>query len=108
MCQRELAEKKEEEERDYWFNHLRPMTKPKQMWHKKWLAKEEGCSSGEEASKVTPNRGEDNPESSDWNWSWVTTTRNRETAPQSWVTITWTRVTSALVRRMTGKERSQS
>jgi hypothetical protein len=32
MRQRELAEKKEEEERDYWFNHLQPMTKPKQMW----------------------------------------------------------------------------
>jgi hypothetical protein len=29
MCQRELAEKKEEE-RDYWFNRLRPMTKQKQ------------------------------------------------------------------------------
>jgi hypothetical protein len=33
----------------------------------KWLAKEEGCSSGEEASRVTPARGEDNPESSDRN-----------------------------------------
>jgi hypothetical protein len=32
MCQRELADKKEEEERDYWFNRLRPMTKPKQTW----------------------------------------------------------------------------
>jgi hypothetical protein len=32
----ELAEKKEEEERDYWFNRL---------WRwEKWLAKEEGCS----------------------------------------------------------------
>jgi hypothetical protein len=30
MHQRELAEKKEEEERDYWFNHLRHTTKPKQ------------------------------------------------------------------------------
>jgi hypothetical protein len=29
MRQREMAEKKEEEERDYWFNHLRPMTKMK-------------------------------------------------------------------------------
>jgi 16S rRNA U516 pseudouridylate synthase RsuA-like enzyme len=108
MCQRELAEKKEEEERDYWFNRLRPMTKPKQMWQKKWLAKEEGCSSGEEASKVTPTRGEDNPKSSDWNRSWVTATRNRETTTQSWVTVTWTRVTAAQVRRMTGKVRSQS
>jgi hypothetical protein len=30
--QRELAEKKEEKERDYWFNCLWPMTKPKQTW----------------------------------------------------------------------------
>jgi hypothetical protein len=37
----------------------------------KQLAKEEGCSSddssGEEASKVIPTRGEDNPESGDGN-----------------------------------------
>jgi hypothetical protein len=31
MHQRELVEKKEEEEWDYWFNHFDPMTKPKQM-----------------------------------------------------------------------------
>jgi hypothetical protein len=40
------------------------MTKPKQTWQEKWLAKVEGGSSsdssGEEASKVTPARGEDN------------------------------------------------
>jgi hypothetical protein len=54
-----LAEKKEEEERDYWFNRLRPMTKPKQMWQEKQLAKEEGGSS-EQVSKVTTARGEDN------------------------------------------------
>jgi hypothetical protein len=67
MRQRELVEKKEEEEWDYWFNRLRPMTKPKQKWREKQLAKEEGCSSGEEASKVTPARGENNPESGDRN-----------------------------------------
>jgi hypothetical protein len=71
MHQRELAEKKEEEEQDYWFNRLRPMTKPKQTWREKWLAKEEGCcsgdSSGEEVSKVTPARGEDNPKSGNGN-----------------------------------------
>jgi hypothetical protein len=71
MRQKELAEKKEEEEWDYWVNHLRPMMKLKQTWRGKWLAKEEGCSSGdsssEEASKVTPARGEDNPKSSDGN-----------------------------------------
>jgi hypothetical protein len=66
MHQRELVEKKEEEERDYWSNRLRPMTKPKQTWWKKRLAKEEGCSnSSEEVSKVTPTRGGDNPESGD-------------------------------------------
>jgi hypothetical protein len=34
ISQRELAEKKEEDERDYWFNRLRPMSKLKQTWHK--------------------------------------------------------------------------
>jgi hypothetical protein len=53
MHQRELAEKKEEEERDYWFNRLQPMTRLKQTWREKWLAKEEGGSSGEEASMIT-------------------------------------------------------
>jgi hypothetical protein len=71
MRQRELAEKKEEEEQDYWFNRLWPMTRPKQTWQEKWLAKEEGgsCgdSSGEDARKVTPARGEDNPGSGDGN-----------------------------------------
>jgi hypothetical protein len=63
--------KKEEEERDYWFNRLWPMTKPKQMWQEKRLAKEEGCSSsdssGQEASRVTLARGEDKPELGDGN-----------------------------------------
>jgi hypothetical protein len=47
------------------------MTKLKQTWRGKWLAKEEGGSSsdnsGEEASKVTSARGEDNPGSVDRN-----------------------------------------
>jgi hypothetical protein len=67
MRQRELAEKKEEEEQEYWFNHLWPMTKPKQTWRERWLAKEEGGSSGEEASKVTAARGEDHQGSGDGN-----------------------------------------
>jgi hypothetical protein len=70
-CKRCIKEswsrKKEEEECDYWFNHLRPMTKLKQTWWEKWLAKEEGGSSGEEASKVTSTRGEDKPGSGDGN-----------------------------------------
>jgi hypothetical protein len=68
MCQRELAEKKEEE-RDYRFNRLRPMTRPEQTWWEKQLAMEEGGSSsdnsGEEVSKVTLARGEDNLGSGD-------------------------------------------
>jgi hypothetical protein len=47
MRQRELAEKKEEEERDNCFNHLRPMSKSEQTWREKWLAKEENGSSGD-------------------------------------------------------------
>jgi hypothetical protein len=47
------------------------MTKPKQTWREKRLAKEEGGSngnnSGEEVSKVTPARGEDNPGLGDGN-----------------------------------------
>jgi hypothetical protein len=78
MHQRVLVEKKEEEERDYWFNHLWPMTKPKQTWWEKWLAKEENGSSsdisGEEEVEVTSDKGgsnqgsgNDNPgEEEDW------------------------------------------
>jgi hypothetical protein len=40
MCPRELAEKKEEEEQDYWFNRLQPMTRLEQTWWQKRLAKE--------------------------------------------------------------------
>jgi hypothetical protein len=47
------------------------MTRPEQTWQEKWLAKEEGGSSGnsssEEASKVTPPRGGDNPGLGDGN-----------------------------------------
>jgi hypothetical protein len=70
MHQRELTKKKEEE-RDYCFNRLQPMTRPEQTWLEKRLAKEEGgnngTSSGEEVSKVTLARGEDNSESGDGN-----------------------------------------
>jgi hypothetical protein len=71
MRQRELAEKKEEEEWDYWFNRLRPMTKPKQTWWEKWLAKEENGSSGdsigEEQVEVTSAKGDSNPGSGSGN-----------------------------------------
>jgi hypothetical protein len=64
MHQRELTEKKEEDERDYWFNRLCPMTKPKQTWREKWIAKEEngssGDSSGEEEVEVTSAKGDSN------------------------------------------------
>jgi hypothetical protein len=112
MRQREMAEKKEEEERDYWFNHLWPMTKPEQTWWEKWLAKEEGDSSsdssGKEASKVTPTRGKTTQDRVTGTRSRVTTTRRWETATRNQVTTTWTRVTATQVRRMTDKERSQS
>jgi hypothetical protein len=67
--QRELAKKKEEEEQDYWFNHLQPMTRPKQKWRQKWLAKEENGSSGssEEEVEVTSAKGDSNPGSGSGN-----------------------------------------
>jgi hypothetical protein len=71
MRQRVLAEKKEEEEQDYWFYHLWPMTRPEQRLREKRLAKEEGGSigdsSGEEASKVILPRGEVSTGSGDGN-----------------------------------------
>jgi hypothetical protein len=74
MHQRELAEKKEEEERYYWFNHLWPRNKPKQTWREKWLAREENGSSAEEEVEVTSAKGDSNtgsgsgnPESSNRN-----------------------------------------
>jgi hypothetical protein len=43
MSQRELGEKIEDEEWDYLFNRLWPMTKPKQTWWEKQLANVENC-----------------------------------------------------------------
>jgi hypothetical protein len=71
MRQKELAEKKEEEQRDYWFNCLRLMTKVKQTWREKWLAKEENDNSGdsnsEEEVEVTSDKGGSIPESGNGN-----------------------------------------
>jgi hypothetical protein len=59
MRQRELAEKREEEQQDIWFNRIRPMTKVKQIWHEKWLAREgNGNSNSEEGVGVTSDKGE--------------------------------------------------
>jgi hypothetical protein len=59
MHQRELAEKREEEQRDLWFNRIRPMTKVKQTWHEKWLARKENDNiSSEEEVGVTSDKGE--------------------------------------------------
>jgi hypothetical protein len=59
MHQRELVEKREEEQQDLWFNWIRPMTKVKQTWHEKQLArKENGNSSSEEEVGVTSDKGE--------------------------------------------------
>jgi hypothetical protein len=71
MHQRELAEKIEEEEQDYWFNHLWPMTKPEETWWEKWLAKEENISSsdssGKEEIEVTSAKDDSNPGSGSGN-----------------------------------------
>jgi hypothetical protein len=107
-----LAEKKEEEEQDYWFNRIRPMTMPEQTWWEKWFAMEEGGSRGdnikEEASRVTPARGEDNPGSADRNPEFGNCNpeslnchpesgiHNPDSGNSNWV------------RRMTGRERSWS
>jgi hypothetical protein len=66
MHQRELAEKKDEEERDYWFNHLRPMTKSKQTWWEKLLPKVEN-GSGKGEVEVTSAKGHSNPGSGSGN-----------------------------------------
>jgi hypothetical protein len=112
MRQRELADKKEEKERDYWFNRLRLVTTPKQTWRKKRLAKEEGGSSGnnsgEEVSKVTSAEGKTTRDRVTGTRSRVTATRSRETATKNRVTATRTRVTATQVRRITGKERGRS
>jgi hypothetical protein len=44
LHQRELAEKREEEEHDRWFHHALPMMKVKRTWWEKWLAREENGS----------------------------------------------------------------
>jgi hypothetical protein len=60
MHQSELAEKREEEQRDLWFNRIRPMMKVKQTWHEKRLAREKngnssGSSSEEEVGVTSDN-----------------------------------------------------
>jgi hypothetical protein len=64
--QKELAEKKDKEQRDYWFNHLRPMTKVNETSQEKRLAKEENGSSGDNSNEgeveVTSDKGGSNPE----------------------------------------------
>jgi hypothetical protein len=61
-----LAEKKQDEDWDYWFNRSQPMTKLKLTWQEKWLAKEEdggsGGSSGKEEQEMASARGGPNPE----------------------------------------------
>jgi hypothetical protein len=95
MRQRELAGKKEEEERDYWFNRLWPMTKPKQTRQEKRLAKEENGSSGdwsgEEEVEVTSAKADSNLGSGSGNlesgnWNPVRKDDQREEEP-SWIHI---------------------
>jgi hypothetical protein len=65
LRQKELAEKKEEDQ-NYWFNHSRPMTMLKLTWQEKRLAKEEddssGGSSGEKEQEMASARGDPNLE----------------------------------------------
>jgi hypothetical protein len=64
MHQKELAEKKDEEQQDYWFNCLWPMTKVKPTWQETWLAKEENSrsdSGSEEEVEVTSESFNGNP-----------------------------------------------
>jgi hypothetical protein len=51
LRQKELAKKREEEERDREFNHTRPMTKVKQTWWEKRLAREENGSNDDSINK---------------------------------------------------------
>jgi hypothetical protein len=53
-----LAERREEEQQDLWFNRIRPMTKVKQTWLEKWLAREQNGSSSEEEVGITSDKGE--------------------------------------------------
>jgi hypothetical protein len=50
MCPRELAEERVEEQRDLWFNRIRLMTKVKQTWREKQLAREENSNSSDISS----------------------------------------------------------
>jgi hypothetical protein len=50
MCQRELVEKREEEQRDLWINRIRLMTKVKQTWHEKRLVREEDGNNSDSSS----------------------------------------------------------
>jgi hypothetical protein len=51
LGQKELPEKRDEEERDRWFNHARPMTKVKQTWRDKRLAHEENDSDSDRSNE---------------------------------------------------------
>jgi hypothetical protein len=47
MRQRELAEKRMEEEQDAWFAQAHPMVKPKKTWKEKCFARENGTDSSD-------------------------------------------------------------
>jgi hypothetical protein len=88
------------------------MTMPEQTSQEKRLAKEVGSSSsdnsGEEASKITSARGEDNLGSGDGNPESGKSNPESGNCHSDSGTATWTRVTATQVWRMTGKERSWS
>jgi hypothetical protein len=70
MCQREIVERRREEEHDQWFNQAWPMTEVTQTWKEKRLAREE-CSSDNddnhnEQGKIRQTEDEACNDTSDW------------------------------------------
>jgi hypothetical protein len=51
LCQKELGEKRDDEEHDRWFNHARPMMKVKKTRQEKRLAREENNSNSDSSNK---------------------------------------------------------
>jgi hypothetical protein len=59
MRQREIEEKRREEENVLWFNQARPMVRVKRTWREKRLTKEQVKSSGSSSEDDQNVQGED-------------------------------------------------
>jgi hypothetical protein len=59
MRQRELEEKRREEEHDHWFDQARLMVKVRQMWREKRLIGEEGESDGSDSDECQVEQRQD-------------------------------------------------